>query len=169
MAPTTLEPRSTLDTRQFYGCQYYGTCSGWYYWGRWILLGVIIVIALLLFWLFICMRNRRRSKSGLPPAYGTQWMGFGSGWRNQGPAPVQSQNTGPGAYYAGAYPQQGTSAPPAYAYNENYQQQPQQPGTMQQGSYNSPYQQRSGEAYEMQNYPPPTSPPPALAANGKHV
>ncbi|KAK9325323.1 hypothetical protein V1517DRAFT_350631 [Lipomyces orientalis] len=168
MAPTSLESRSALDTRQYYGCQYYGTCSGW---GRWILLGVIIVIVLLLFWLFVCMRNRRRSKAGLPPAYGTQWMGYGSGWRNQSQLPVQPQTTGPGAYYAGAYPQQGTTAPPAYTYNQNYQQQPPpaQPDTMQQGYYNSPYQQRSGDAYEMQDYPPPTSPPPALNADGKRV
>ncbi|KAK9376421.1 uncharacterized protein V1513DRAFT_440271 [Lipomyces chichibuensis] len=170
MAPTALEARSLLDKRQYYyGCSYYGTCSGWYYWGRWILLGVIIVAGLLLFWLFICMRNRRRSKAGLPPAYGTHWMGYGGGYNghNVPTAPVQPQNTGPGAYYAGTYPQQGSAAPPAYTYNANYQQQP---GVTQPGYPTSgPNFDRSGEAYEMHDYPPPTSPPPAATANGKRV
>ncbi|KAK9355012.1 hypothetical protein V1523DRAFT_406576 [Lipomyces doorenjongii] len=137
--------------------------------GRWILLGVIIVAGLLLFWLFVCVRNRRRAKAGLPPAYGTHWMGYGGGynWNNQPTAPVQPQNTGPGAYYAGTYPQQGSAAPPAYTYNANYQQQP---GVTQPGYPNiGPNEARSGDAYEMHDYPPPTSPPPAATANGKRV
>ncbi|KAK9491048.1 hypothetical protein V1508DRAFT_422918 [Lipomyces doorenjongii] len=137
--------------------------------GRWILLGVIIVAGLLLFWLFVCVRNRRRAKAGLPPAYGTHWMGYGGGynWNNQSTAPVQPQNTGPGAYYAGTYPQQGSAAPPAYTYNANYQQQP---GVTQPGYPNiGPNEAQSGDAYEMHDYPPPTSPPPAATANGKRV
>ncbi|KAK9370402.1 hypothetical protein V1509DRAFT_346701 [Lipomyces kononenkoae] len=163
MAPTALEARSILVARQIYGCSYYGTCSGWYYWGRWIFLGIILLAGFFLFWLLICVRNRRRSKAGLPPAYGTHWMGYGNGYNGQArpAAPAeqqQPQSTGPGAYYAGTYPQQGYAAPPAYSYNENYQQRP--GGTE---------QANRDQAYEMHNYQPPTSPPPAATANGKRV
>ncbi|KAK9234547.1 hypothetical protein V1525DRAFT_412761 [Lipomyces kononenkoae] len=161
MAPAAAGARAALVGRQIYGCSYYGTCSGWYYWGRWIFLGVVIVVGLLLFWLFICLRNRRRSKSGLPPAYGTHWMGYGGGynWQNRPAAPVQQpQNTGPGAYYAGTYPQPGNAAPPAYNYNENYQQ-----------GLNNPDVSRPRDGYEMHDYPPPAAPPPAATANGKQV
>ncbi|KAK9468098.1 hypothetical protein V1512DRAFT_252419 [Lipomyces arxii] len=155
MAPTLDSLSPYLIKRQWYfggsgsNCRYYNNCTSWYYWGRWLLLGVIVVAAILFFWMYI-------AKTGLPPAYGTQWLGPTSGyrWGGRRNQPVQPQNTGPGAYYAPtqSYPQN-QQAPPAYT-------TPQQQGTYYYGQ-NGSQQQTNGNNYEMPNYPPPTSPPPA--------
>ncbi|TFB06220.1 hypothetical protein CCMA1212_001750 [Trichoderma ghanense] len=48
--------------------------SGWYFWGRWVLAGIAIVLALILLASCLCIsrRNRRR---GVQPLYGTGWLG----------------------------------------------------------------------------------------------
>ncbi|KAK9476020.1 hypothetical protein V1514DRAFT_338134 [Lipomyces japonicus] len=152
MAPATSTSFDSLQKRQVWGsynCRYYGNCSGW---GRWLLLGIIVVVALLLFWLFV-----------LPPAYGTQWMGATSGY--SGPAQQQQpQQTGTGQYYAGAYTNQTQyqAPPPAYV-NSSNSDGPQTQGTYYYAQNGNQYQQNQSDAYEMTDYSPPNHPPPTHA------
>ncbi|KAK9381267.1 uncharacterized protein V2V93DRAFT_368776 [Kockiozyma suomiensis] len=182
MAPTTLAPSSSdLAKRLFYN---YGV-------GRWVLLGVIIVAALLFMWIWVCARNRKRAKHGQPPSYATTWMGPAGGYFSGNNQAVPTQNQGSnGSYYAGAGNQQTQQTqqtqfqppPPAYGThpgsNNPYPQQSGVAGTNNyygngtngNGNYNDPpseYNNYHGmatrEEYEMQDYPPPSSPPPAHA------
>ncbi|KAK7203575.1 hypothetical protein BZA70DRAFT_268997 [Myxozyma melibiosi] len=141
-------------------------------------IGVILVVALLCCWLWVCTRNRKRAKTGQPPAYATTWMGPAGGYYHT-QQPVQTQPTGPGPYYAGAQQQnQYQPPPPAYGThppaNDPY---PQQTGvgsgaadtyyygqdgsnSNSNGNYNNA---TAREEYEMRDYPPPNSPPPSHA------
>ncbi|KAK9449008.1 uncharacterized protein V1518DRAFT_416927 [Limtongia smithiae] len=152
--------------------------------GRWVLLAVIIAVFILSMWLLICVRNRRRSRGGLPPTVGTQWMGpVGGYYYNNAPAPQRPLPTGPGAYYAGpAYQQQTQNLPPpaytadgtaataynnttnAYTATHNTGQGTYYYGQNGNGShtYTREPENAGQNAYEMQDYPPPNSPPPAL-------
>jgi hypothetical protein len=135
--------------------------SGWYFWGRWVVVGVIIVCLLLS--LLCCMRTaRRRRRNGAQPYYGTGWLATGNKW-----APNQNN---PNAYNMNSYnngnqhqQQSGygysSNPPPAYG-----QQQPQYTGS----TFNPNdgyYGHQSGvqsppAAYGNNDYAPPTGPPP---------
>ncbi|MCJ1397698.1 hypothetical protein MMC11_000894 [Xylographa trunciseda] len=83
--------------------------------GRWILLGAIIVAALLFFLAFSCLSARRRKRQGLQPYRMTGWahQGYLNNNQNQYQPPVQPYgNNNPNYYNNNA----GTpnNAPPTY-------------------------------------------------------
>lgn len=102
-----------------FGCPtgyYYsnGRCyrrSGWYYWGRWVVAGVIIFLVIFLCATMACINSRRRRKRGLNPMYGTGWMAPNS--KYGGPHPPNQQ-------WASGY---GNNAPPPPPYGGPPQQQ----------------------------------------------
>ncbi|KAK9464156.1 uncharacterized protein V1516DRAFT_669716 [Lipomyces oligophaga] len=157
MAPTILPTSGnsiSLVKRYWgYSCSYYGTCSTWYYWGRWVLLGVVVAVALITLLLCICACNRRRSKKGLPPAYGTAWVPFSGGQvypnrpQNYGPPPGP-----PPAYNPATHPSPVPVDPASQAYYSNGAGN----NGQQTGTFNG------GNNYEMRDYPPPVGPPPAV-------
>ncbi|CAK4034299.1 Hypothetical predicted protein [Lecanosticta acicola] len=121
--------------------------STWDRWGRWVLLGVLVAAAILVFLISACIMSRRRRKAGKTPLYGTGWVP-GSGK----PTYPQQQNTYGNNYQMGQqqYPTQSTNnAPPQYnqsggAANEYYSN----------GNVNNQYAQPG-------QYQPPAQPPPA--------
>lgn len=130
--------------------------SGWSSYGRWIVLGVVVGIAVLV-WLTICCCNRRRTRAGAQPVKYTGWAtpGFqhpqqtgvtntNSNYNTQPyVAPQQQQTTYPMQNYT-QYPQTGYPAQ-----NESYAQQP-----YQQGVYNT------GNEYSQQPPSYPAAPAP---------
>lgn len=151
---------SDFVKRQFYG-GYYGNnryySSGWYSYGRWILLGVIVGLAVLS-WLIICGCNRRRTRRGYGPVKYTGWAtpGFTAPQQTgttQGQYPMQSTNTYPAA--AGNHNNTTGGANAPYNYNQP-SQYPQPNNTYSnQTYYNAP--QNAPPTY----YQPPTSAAPA--------
>ncbi|KAJ6261129.1 hypothetical protein Dda_3794 [Drechslerella dactyloides] len=144
----------SLVERAYY-CNSSGYCyySSWYSWQRWVVLGVILVIALILILSCACLSARRRRTRGLAPYYGTAWAA---------PPPAYDvHNIGgqSGPQYGGqTYAAQTQGGPPQYtpagSNAEYYNVAPQQqgPGQYEMGGYrgeNSPYN------------PPVMSPPPA--------
>ena len=133
--------------RQLYGYptynnRYYG--SGWYNYGRWILLGVIVGLAVLAY-LVICGCNRRRTRLGHGPVKYT-------GWATPGFSHPQQTGT------TGQYPMQSTNTyNPNQAYNYN-----QPSGQQQNGGYPNPNNTyASNQAY----YNAPSAPPPQYGGN----
>ncbi|KAK2754370.1 hypothetical protein FQN54_007014 [Arachnomyces sp. PD_36] len=127
----------------------YENCSGWSYWGRWVVLAVIIALAFLGFFLWACYSSRRRRRMGLHPLRGTGWAG-----RNVQPLPQYQQQ-----YYdpnGGTYPPPPQYQGPSPAYmNQN----PSYYGGQQQGVE---LQQPQNAYHGGQNvYAPPPGPPPA--------
>lgn len=92
-----------------YGYQY--QCrTGWYNWGRWVLLGILIFGAFFLFFFYSCFNARRRRKAGRQPMYGTGWttapFGHGQARYNPNQANQQQarpQETAPPTYQTGGY------------------------------------------------------------------
>ncbi|KAI1828048.1 chitin synthesis regulation, resistance to congo red-domain-containing protein [Xylaria intraflava] len=72
----------------------------WFWYGRWILLAVLLVFVFLLLFTYACLQSRRRRRQGMSPMYGTGWMAPNNG---------QYYNP-PQAYNSEAYHQ----PPPAY-------------------------------------------------------
>ncbi|PNY24735.1 Uncharacterized protein TCAP_05339 [Tolypocladium capitatum] len=113
--------RAKEDTMALYCDGYYShnnSCySRWYDWGRWIVVGAIIVIIILAMFSCACLARRRRRR-GAQPLYGTGWMAPGSKAGGQGGHAMNNYQSG---YNPQGYDQQG-------GYNQAYnQQQPQQP------------------------------------------
>jgi len=150
----------TIVARQFSNVCYdqfgnaYRCNSGWNSWGRWVALGIILVGAFLLFFLFSCLTARRRRRAGRQPYYGTGWVGrtpFGHGqatynpnYQSQQPNYNQNQYQTPPAYnQTGGY----------YGQNQGYFGGRQTEVEMQPPS--NTY--RGGEGV----YEPPQGPPPA--------
>jgi len=136
----------------------YNCNSGWYQWGRWVLLGAIIVAAILFFFLFSCISARRRKRMGGRPMYGTGWASapFGHGQATYNPN-YQSQQAGPGG--------NNYNAPPTYQQEGGYYGENQgyfggqQTGTELQQPQNT---YRGGDPV----YEPPTGPPPTKKGDG---
>ncbi|KAL1585943.1 hypothetical protein WHR41_04731 [Cladosporium halotolerans] len=65
-------PRQYIDCRYSndYRCRNYST---WNSWARWLVLGLIIFGAILIFFLFSCITARRRRRRGYTPYRGTGW------------------------------------------------------------------------------------------------
>ncbi|KAK9455641.1 chitin synthesis regulation, resistance to congo red-domain-containing protein [Dipodascopsis uninucleata] len=168
MAPVS-DAFALLKRQIYYGgnnCYPYGCNSTWYRWGRWLLLGIVVLFAFVFFYLFVCTRNRRLSKQRKQPIYGTAWMGQGGGYYPPppGPPPQQAQHTGTTPYY-GQYNGQGNaSVPPPYSPSPGPYggaQNQQQTGTYYYGQNGQVGgSNMNEESYEMQ-YRPPTSPPAA--------
>ncbi|KAK3954912.1 chitin synthesis regulation, resistance to congo red-domain-containing protein [Pseudoneurospora amorphoporcata] len=124
-------------------CDSYGNCycySAWYYYGRWILLGICILCVFLSVFLMARRNSRRRRMHGAVPMYGTGWMApapppyapppqysaqpppgsQGGYYAPNGNGPKPEQN-GPGAYYPN---QQGVQLQqPASAYHRGPDEQ----------------------------------------------
>ena len=166
MAP--FEQLADMVKREYYcpsgyylsGTRCYPNNSGWYWWGRWVFAGLIVlfVIALLL---ILARNSRRRRRAGIAPLRGTGWMAPAPPYYPPPPqysaaAPVYPQGTGQkfnpnDGYYANQnqegvqlQPPQNTYQPPNnnYAPPSGYPAQPSYP--------------QSGEPV----YTPPEGPPP---------
>ncbi|KAK6355058.1 hypothetical protein TWF696_004184 [Orbilia brochopaga] len=141
----------SLAARDYY-CNSNGYCyyNSWYSWQRWVVLGVILVVAFLVILGCACLSARRRRTRGLTPYYGTAWAA---------PPPaydVHNIGNQSGPQYGGqTYAAQG--GPPVYTpsnagyYNAPPPAPPQQPGQYEMGGYRG----------ESTPYNPPVSPPPA--------
>lgn len=106
MAPASL----TDSLVKRYYCNVYGECySTWDSWGRWVALGVVVVVFTILAFLFSCYNSRRRRRRGMAPMYGTGWMG--GNWASKPPA-GQQYGAGQGAYYSNEPYHGGVAAPP---------------------------------------------------------
>lgn len=144
-----------LYSRDYYSCPagyYYsrGRCyqrTGWYYWGRWVVAGIIIALTIFLCAIIACVNSRRRRKQGLRPMYGTGWMA-------------------PPGKYGGAPPNQpwapgyGSPAPPPPPYGQQPQYGASPYGPPPQNGYFGQTEgvQQPPNAY--QGYAPPPGPPP---------
>jgi len=138
-----------------YGQAYYCQ-SGWYSWGRWVVLGIIVFVAFLIFFLTSCLSARRRRKLGNRPYYGTGWTGapFGHGAARYNPnyqsqqAPPQEYDTAP-TYQSGGY----------YGQNQGYF------GGQQTGTElrepETAYTNGGDDVYQ-----PPNGPPPKMKGDG---
>ncbi|EME41968.1 hypothetical protein DOTSEDRAFT_72911 [Dothistroma septosporum NZE10] len=143
IAARALERRETCYNT-IYGVQCY--YSRWDRWGRWVLLGVILFVAILIFFLFSCISSRRRRKVGQKPIMGTGWAAAGQPQYNSAPMQQNYQNP-----------------PPQYQQNNaQYGQNADYYGGNQYGN-NTQYQPPVGappnESYGQ--YAPPSGPPPA--------
>ncbi|KAF2174251.1 hypothetical protein M409DRAFT_16515 [Zasmidium cellare ATCC 36951] len=137
---------------RYYPYQRYCRSSRWNGWGRWVLLGVIIAFAILVFILFACFTARRRRRIGRKPFMGTGWAAGPN--NNQAPQQQPMQYNSGGQYSSPGYQnkpsdmEQGGAAQsyyqPQYSQPPGYGQQTAAPGT----------------------YQPPTQPPPAANPGG---
>lgn len=100
---------------------YYGGCSStWEVWARWVVLGLIILGAILIFFLFSCISSRRRRRMGYQPYRGTGWA-MGRTPLGHAPATYNQQ-----PYHAGQpqqennYYQSSSNPPPAYGASQGY-------------------------------------------------
>lgn len=160
-------PRQRYPCSRGYYEDAYGNCvrsrGGWYNWGRWIVLAVIVLAAFFIFFAFACVTARRRRRQGMIPYRGTGWAG---GRTPAGHAPAQY--TGAQPYYGGdnQYNNQ-PAAQPAYSPppNGNYYGNQganqtyfggQQSGVELQSPNNTYQPPRGGD----QVYSPPSGPPP---------
>lgn len=160
-----LDKRYLYSSYGYYG---YGYNSRWSSWGRWVLLGVILVAGV--FCLFICMCfARRRRRAGAKPMYGTGWMAPGGNANQTYPMTGNYNNNQPGGYNQGGYNQGGYNQQQQYG---NYQAPPTygQPQTQQytgstfnpnDGYYGQPQQPQNTYNREAGDFAPPTGPPPA--------
>ncbi|KAL9947054.1 hypothetical protein D7B24_002087 [Verticillium nonalfalfae] len=165
-----------LVKRQF-GCPsgtYYrnGRCytrnrSSWYYWGRWVLAGVLVVVFLLILCALGCFSSRKRRRKGNTPMYGTGWMtnnrwGANQHQNNQHAYNQQGYNQQQYGQQQYGYGQQGYNAPPAYG------QQPQHTGTTfnqndgYYGNHDNIQLQQPQQTYNrgVDDFAPPSGPPP---------
>ncbi|KAI4216825.1 MAG: hypothetical protein LQ351_000774 [Letrouitia transgressa] len=130
----------------------YRNRSNWDRFGRWILVGIIIVGALFIALAFACITARRRRRRGLQPYRGTGWAAGGA---PPGQAPAQwtgnqynPNQPGPPNY----------GPPPNQGYYGNNQPNQGYYGGQQSGvaAPNNVYQPQGGD----QVYSPPSGPPP---------
>jgi len=87
-------------------CNYYGNChSAWYRWGRWVLAGILIFLAIVLIFFFMCLRKRRSRRRMTSASTRMTYQ-----------APIAPQT---GAYYN---QEQNQDYNPGYnqGYNQNY-------------------------------------------------
>ncbi|KEY70665.1 hypothetical protein S7711_02265 [Stachybotrys chartarum IBT 7711] len=129
-----------MNSADIFGRQYWGGCqygyhrsgsacvrnSDWYYWGRWVLAGVVALVLIATLIICSCVARRRRRR-GATPFYGTGWMAagrkYGGNNHNNGYNMNSYQPTYP-QYNAPNNTQGWSNPPPAYG-----QQQPQYTGS----------------------------------------
>lgn len=156
-------PRYTNCNTYESDCDDYDGTSPWYNYGRWIVLGAIVIGAFLIFVIFSCITSRRRRRLGHSPYRGTGWA---AGATPAGHAPAQYTGAPPQPYFAS-----NNQAPPVYSppvsnqgyYNQGHEQNQGYFGGQQQGvelqqpeSAHAP--QRGGEP--VYDFAPPVGPPP---------
>lgn len=165
MAPSDLFARDfPCDPDYYYNS---GRCypkSAWYWWGRWVLAGVILVFFIIVLVILGCISSRRRRKRGLQPMYGTGWMAPGNKFGQQGQQGQQwgggYQYGAPPAYGQPAYGQPAYTQPPAqnqYTGTTTYNQNDGYYGGQ---SNDVPLQQPQHTYQRDQVYAPPVGPPP---------
>ncbi|KAM0717824.1 hypothetical protein Q7P37_006156 [Cladosporium fusiforme] len=159
-----------LLPRQYnYNCRYSNdpNCyrnnrSTWDRWARWLVLGLIIFGAVMIFFLFSCVTARRRRKRGYQPYRGTGWTlgrapaGHGQATYNSQPHYGQQQQQWqppPQQQYQQPYYNNSNNAPPSYydasrSGGNDVELQSPQPAYGGQGA---------------QQYQPPKGPPPGQA------
>lgn len=124
--------------------------SSWYYWGRWVLAGVVILLTILVIFAICCVRSRRQRKHGRRPMYGTGWMAPG---KFAGQHPQQQQQWGGG----GAPP---APPPPPYGgYGQQHQQAGYNNAASPYGQQREYYSQADGVQQPQSTYQPVYSPP----------
>lgn len=135
-------------------CSQYGGSycySSWYIWGRWILVGVILLVFGLGMFLYICVRSRRRVRGGQKPLPYTAWM-----VPNGNQQPQQQGNFNNQGYNPNYNANQG-------GYNQGYNM----------GNYNQGYNQGYPQYQDQYNgqYPSPGagSPAPGGAQNATYT
>jgi len=101
--------------RRFCDSEFDDDCDNngdWYFWGRWVLLGVIVVVILFLVLSCTCIARRRRMR-GAQPYYGTGWLA-GNKYNNSayGNQQYPMNNYGGGGY---------ANPPPAYGQQREQQ------------------------------------------------
>ena len=132
--------------RNGYSNSYGGCYTAWDTWARWVVFGLIIVGALVIFFLFSCISARRRRKMGYSPYRGTGWA-IGRTPPGHAPATYNQQ-----PYYANQQ-QPYQPPPPAYGASNDYY-----------GGRNDVELQSPPQAYGSYNrdnvYSPPPGPPP---------
>ncbi|CZT14149.1 uncharacterized protein RCC_00122 [Ramularia collo-cygni] len=147
----TLEARARCYDR--YYNRYYNCTSRWNSWVRWLVLGLIVAAAIVLFMLFSCVTARRRRKMGHQPWRGTGWAVSSNPPAHN--APTYNNNAQP--YYANYNNSNNPAPPPAY-----------QPGGANQGYYGQqngtelqqPQQTYGGYRSGESAFEPPKGPPP---------
>ncbi|GAB7341051.1 hypothetical protein MBLNU457_7374t1 [Dothideomycetes sp. NU457] len=146
-------PALSLDKRYIYGygCNYYGNCGGaWENWVRWLVLGLIVGAAILLFFLFSCLSARRRRRMGAQPYRGTGWV-LGMTPAGHGRAEYTGNQQHPQTELQQPYYNNSNNPPPpAYNANEN------------QGWYGNAGVAPPSAAYHGQYEPPKDPPPPRV-------
>ncbi|KAF2397988.1 hypothetical protein EJ06DRAFT_532350 [Trichodelitschia bisporula] len=92
----------------------YRRCSrtGWSNWGRWVVLGLVILV-FLAFVSCLCLSSRRRRRRGARPMYGTGWMAPGPAPPYNAPNPTYNPPPGGNVQYA----HYGNSGPPPPDYS----------------------------------------------------
>ncbi|PHH86127.1 hypothetical protein CDD83_10688 [Cordyceps sp. RAO-2017] len=169
MAPTSVVKLMA----RYVECDITGRCyrrnSRWYDWGRWILIGILLLGLLLVLFSLSCIARRRRRR-GAQPLYGTGWMapaGKFGGHNSQQPMNTYQQGyDGQGYGPQGGYP----PAPPAYGQPQHAQYTGTTGTTFNpnDGYYGDPAQQQQHygvqqppNAYQPNSpYSPPAGPPP---------
>jgi len=160
MAP--FEQLADVVKREYYcpsgyylsGTRCYPNNSGWYWWGRWVFAGLIVlfVIALLL---LLARNSRRRRRQGIAPLRGTGWMA---------PAPPPYYPPPPQYSTAPAQYPQGTGQ--KFNQNDGYYANQNQEGIhlqQPQSTYQPPNNYPSPSGYPQNGepvYSPPEGPPP---------
>ncbi|KAK3070014.1 hypothetical protein LTR53_011184 [Teratosphaeriaceae sp. CCFEE 6253] len=152
----------TLEARQYYGNNCYinrygnQVCNSgvWNSWARWLVLGLIILGAFFLFFLFSCITARRRRKFGHSPYRGTGWAlgrtppGHGAATYNARPQQEQQQTAQP--YYNNS-----NNPPPAYGAAQGYYGNSGNDVEMQ-----PPQPVYGANQIRKEQYAPPSGPPP---------
>ncbi|ODQ63890.1 hypothetical protein NADFUDRAFT_43538 [Nadsonia fulvescens var. elongata DSM 6958] len=156
--------------------------SGWYWYGRWILLGVAVFV----FFLCLCSTvvSRRRVNQGRPPIYGTAWAlpnyhqsqnqyGFNQPAPPYGPPPNNGHYDNNGNFH-------GQQPPPNDVHdsynNYNNMYAPQGMPEQHEGTQNfapppgpppghSRPETEESQSYQMSDYMPPSHPPSAMTKN----
>jgi len=119
-----MAPALELEKRQsnycngvYYNYNYDCGNSAWGSYGRWILLGCVIVGAFLLFLAFSCLTARRRRRQGQPPLRGTGWAGnmYGGGGNQPYGGGAGGTQYGNNQYGNNQYGQNNVQSPPVYS------------------------------------------------------
>ncbi|KAL7936222.1 hypothetical protein V8C35DRAFT_297216 [Trichoderma chlorosporum] len=97
--------------------------SGWFFWGRWVVVGIAIAFGLAVLFCCLCIsrRNRRR---GVRPMYGTGWLGGAPAARPSGTNKPNANNNNNNGYEMNNYQSGYTQQQPTYGEGYGYTSPP---------------------------------------------